>query len=78
MKIKVLLNKVEYVKEIVNELHTFASDINVYSRSYVIDAKSLLGLFSLDLSKPVEIEILSDDKYEIEEFEKAVEKYAVC
>lgn len=52
---KVYLNKIEDVKEFVNLMCGFSTDSDLVSGRYVVDSKSLLGIFSLDLSKPIEI-----------------------
>lgn len=50
------LNSVDKVKSFVNKVSKFDEDIDLVSGRYVVDAKSLLGIFSLDLSKPIELE----------------------
>ena len=49
------------VKNFVNIVSQYNYDIDFRSGRYVVDAKSLLGIFSLDLSKPIVMEIHSDD-----------------
>ena len=58
---KVLLSSISDVKQFVNAAILFPFDIDVVSGRYVIDAKSIMGIFSLDLSKPVEIRIHGTD-----------------
>ncbi|MDO5519226.1 MAG: HPr family phosphocarrier protein [bacterium] len=50
------LNSVDKVKSFVNKISKFDEEIDLVSGRYVVDAKSLLGIFSLDLSKPIELE----------------------
>ncbi len=50
------LNSVDKVKSFVNKVSKFDEEIDLVSGRYVVDAKSLLGIFSLDLSKPIELE----------------------
>ena len=50
----------ESVKNFVNVVNKYPYDIDLKSGRFVIDAKSLLGIFSLDLSKPIVLEIHSD------------------
>lgn len=59
---KVNLNSVEKVKNFVNEVSRFDTEIDLVSSRYVIDAKSLMGIFSLDLSKPIEVEVCDKDR----------------
>ena len=50
--IKVSLNSIDKVKTFVNEIIKYDFDFDLVSGRYVIDAKSIMGIFSLDLSKP--------------------------
>ena len=52
---KISLNSIDKVKAFVNEISKFDCDFDLVSGRYVIDAKSIMGIFSLDLSKPVEL-----------------------
>lgn len=76
-KYKVLLNKFTDIGDFSRVIMNFPSDINVYSNRYILDAKSILALMSLDLSKAIEVEILSDDEQEINRFVCALGKYMV-
>jgi phosphotransferase system HPr-like phosphotransfer protein len=60
-KVKVSLNTVDRVKEFVNTVNTLDSDFDLISGRYVIDAKSIMGIFSLDLSKPIDLMIHADN-----------------
>lgn len=55
--IKVALNSIDRVKTFVNEINRFDTDFDLVSGRYVIDAKSIMGIFSLDLSKPIDLNI---------------------
>lgn len=67
-KVLVNLSASQQIKEFVNIISKYAFDMDLRSGKYLVDAKSILGIFSLDLSKPVELEILTDDNAEIEKF----------
>ena len=58
-KVKVSLNSIEKVKRFVNDINRFDFDFDLVSGRYVIDAKSIMGIFSLDLSQPIELDIHS-------------------
>ena len=58
--IQISLQMASSVKEFVNIVQKYAYDIDLRSERYVVDAKSILGIFSLDLSKPINVEIHSD------------------
>ena len=55
------LNSIDKVKSFVNTIGKFDSDFDLISGRYVIDAKSIMGIFSLDLSKPIELSIHAED-----------------
>ncbi len=58
--IKVSLNSIDKVKDFVNEVAKYNAEFDLVSGRYVIDAKSIMGIFSLDLSKPIELNIHSE------------------
>lgn len=58
--VKISLNSIDKVKAFVNDISKFDVDFDLISGRYVIDAKSIMGIFSLDLSKPIELNIHSD------------------
>ncbi len=58
--VKVTLNSIDKVKSFVNEISHFEFDFDLVSGRYVIDAKSIMGIFSLDLSKPIDLNIHAD------------------
>lgn len=57
MKINIKLDSIDAVREFVNTVNRFTSDFDLISGRYVIDAKSIMGIFSLDLSKQLVLEI---------------------
>lgn len=76
-KFIVNLNSINKIKEFSKDISMFESDIDVVSGRYVIDAKSIMGLFSLDLSKPIQIMIHSDNDSELERFAATMKNYEV-
>ena len=58
--VKISLNSIDKVKSFVNEITKFDYDFDLVSGRYVIDAKSIMGIFSLDLSKPIDLAIHSE------------------
>ncbi len=58
--VQISLNSIDKVKSFVNAITQFDFDFDLISGRYVIDAKSIMGIFSLDLSKPIELAIHSD------------------
>ena len=60
--VRISLNSIDKVKSFVNELVRYSDvDFDLVSGRYVIDAKSIMGIFSLDLSKPIDLNIHADD-----------------
>lgn len=59
--IKISLNSIDKVKAFVNDITKFDTDFDLVSGRYVIDAKSIMGIFSLDLSKSIDLSIHSEE-----------------
>lgn len=55
--VQISLNSIDKVKSFVNDITKFNNDFDLVSGRYVIDAKSIMGIFSLDLSKPINLNI---------------------
>ena len=58
--IQISLNSIDKVKSFVGAISKFDNDFDLVSGRYVIDAKSIMGIFSLDLSKPIDLSIHAD------------------
>ncbi|MCR4752004.1 MAG: HPr family phosphocarrier protein [Eubacterium sp.] len=58
--IQISLNSIDKVKSFVSAISKFDNDFDLVSGRYVIDAKSIMGIFSLDLSKPIDLSIHAD------------------
>ncbi len=59
--VQISLQMAAHVKKFVSIVQKYSYDIDLRSDRYVVDAKSILGIFSLDLSKPINVEIHSAD-----------------
>ncbi|MCR4718422.1 MAG: HPr family phosphocarrier protein [Firmicutes bacterium] len=68
------LNCINDVKDFVNIVSKYDFEIDLTSGRYVVDAKSIMGIFSLDLSKPIKAEVHSDD---CDKFEGEIKKFIV-
>ena len=73
--VQISLNSIGKVKSFVNAITQFDFDFDLISGRYVIDAKSIMGLFSLDLSKPIDLNIHDDDN--IDDIMKTLAPYIV-
>ena len=65
--INVMINSINDVKNFVNIVSKYDFDIDLISDRYVVDAKSIMGIFSLDLTKPITVDVHTDDADEIME-----------
>ena len=53
----IMLSSINDVKNFVNIVNRYDFDVDLTSGRYVVDAKSIMGIFSLDLSKPIKVEV---------------------
>ncbi len=74
--IRISLNSIDKVKAFVNDITKFDADFDLVSGRYVIDAKSIMGIFSLDLSKPIDLNIHGDE--EMDTVLAVLSKYTVA
>ena len=57
----IMLKTINDVTDFVNIANKYDFDIDLTSGRYVVDAKSIMGIFSLDFNKPIRVEVHSDD-----------------
>lgn len=74
--VNISLNSIDRVKSFVNDISKFDSDFDLVSGRYVIDAKSIMGIFSLDLSKPISLNIHAEGS-NLESVTEALAPYIV-
>ncbi len=60
-KAKVLLQSISDVKEFVSAVSMCDFEVDLVSGRYAVDAKSIMGIFSLDLSNAIELIAYTDD-----------------
>ncbi|MDE5763972.1 MAG: HPr family phosphocarrier protein [Ruminococcus sp.] len=73
-KTTISLHAINDVKNFVDIVMKYDFDIDLVSGRYAVDAKSIMGIFSLDLSRPIELNAHTDDA---EEFMAEIDKYIV-
>lgn len=73
--VQISLNSIDKVKSFVNEITKYDNDFDLVSGRYVIDAKSIMGIFSLDLSTPIDLNIHADG--ELDDILAALEPYII-
>ena len=71
--VKISLNSIDKVKSFVNEITK--NEFDLVSGRYVIDAKSIMGIFSLDLSKPIDLNIHAEK--EMDEIMNVLQPYLI-
>lgn len=74
-RITINLNDFTKARKFINEISKFDKDIDIIRDRYVVDAKSVIGIFTLDLSKPVDVEIHSNNEEEIKRFNDVMEEF---
>ncbi|MBO5930519.1 MAG: HPr family phosphocarrier protein [Clostridia bacterium] len=70
----ILLNSINDIKAFVNIVNKYSFDVDLTSGRYVVDAKSIMGIFSLDLSKPIKVDIHSESA-EADAFVEEIKAY---
>lgn len=75
--VQISLNSIDKVKSFVNALTKFNTDFDLVSGRYVVDAKSIMGIFSLDLSKPIDLNIQADEGEELDNILKTLAPYII-
>ncbi|MDE6634982.1 MAG: HPr family phosphocarrier protein [Lachnospiraceae bacterium] len=75
-EVKILLDTIDKVKNFVSTTIKLDVELDLVSGRYVIDAKSILGIFSMDLSKPLLLQIHAKED-EAEEILEMLEEYVV-
>lgn len=72
----ILLNSIDKVKKFVSITTKFEAEMDLINGRYTIDGKSIMGIFSMDLSKPLVLRVY-DGKEDVEEILSALSEYAV-
>ncbi len=74
-KIKIMLKNPERIKDFINVVEKFKSDVDIMTDRVTIDAKSIIGIFALDLTGDIYVRIISDDIAERRKFEAEMENF---
>ena len=69
------LNTIDKVKDFVSRVSTFDCDVDILYGRYIIDGKSLMSIFSLDLMNPLKAVIHTDDYDELKRFFETMEDF---
>ena len=74
-KIKINLKEFSKVKDFISVVRKFESDIDLMTNRAIVDAKSVLGIYALDLSEDTYVRIITDNFEEEKDFETAMEAF---
>ena len=74
MEFQIRLSTVEQIRSFINKVERYNFPVDLKEGRYIVDAKSIMGIFSLDLSKELTLNIHSDD---CADFLDAIKKYIV-
>ena len=73
--VRISLDSIDKVKHFVNDISRFDTDFDLVSGRYVIDAKSIMGIFSLDLARPISLDIHAADN--LDEIMNVLQPYII-
>ncbi len=73
--VNIKLNDISKVKNFVNITSQFDGDFDLVSGKYIVDAKSIMGVFSLDLSKTIQLHINCEDEDVVNKYLRDIDKY---
>ncbi len=62
--LNIKLDSIDKVKDFVNVINTFDGDFDLASNRYVVDAKSIMGIFSLDVSAVLRLDVHDDSEFD--------------
>lgn len=71
------LNEIGKVKRFIEIVNGYECDINAIKGRYIVDAKSIMGLFSMDLFNDIEVHINTDNEDIITKFQNDIREYIV-
>lgn len=69
------INSIDKVKKFVNAIAVYDNDFDLVCDRYVIDAKSIMGIFSLDLSQDLKLNIQKDN--DMDDILAAIDEFIV-
>lgn len=71
------IESVDKVKEFVKITNKIVPDMDLIVGRYIIDAKSVMGIFSVDLTRTLKLKVHSDNKNECKEIYNMIKKFVV-
>jgi phosphotransferase system HPr-like phosphotransfer protein len=77
-KVMISLTTIADIRDLVNIANRTDVDIDLISGRYVVDAKSIMGIFSLDVMKPIELIAHTDDEVVASELFEQMKRFIVA
>ena len=74
---KIKLATPEDITDFVNMCSRYECDVNIYDGSTIVDAKSMIGVFSIQQGKTIEVQAITHDENVVVDFMKNIRKYEV-
>ena len=74
---KIKIDTIEKVKKFVGIVDTFENDIDLIEKRYIVNAKSVMGIFSLDLTNPLEVIIRNASMNDATRLQELMEEFRV-
>lgn len=75
--VKINIDNIDKVKEFCENAGKYIDNLDLVSGRYIVDAKSIMGIFSLDISKTIELTIHGDDESAIARFLESIDKFII-
>lgn len=75
--VKINIDNIDKVKEFCENAGKYIDNLDLVSGRYIVDAKSIMGIFSLDISKTIELTIHGDDENAITRFLESIDKFII-
>ncbi len=73
--LEISLNSIEKAKSFCDLANTFHAEIDIMQERHISDAKSIMAIFSYDLTAPIKVGITTGYDPELQRFKKEMEKY---
>lgn len=71
------INTIDKVKRFVNLTNRCEADVDIISGRLLVDAKSIMGIFSMDLTRPMTLRVHESNIEKLEEYKKMFEEFII-
>jgi phosphotransferase system HPr-like phosphotransfer protein len=73
-EINIVLRDIQSIREFVKEVVTLDYDVDLVQGRYIVDAKSIMGIFALDITSPIKLVAHTDDA---SDFFESIDRFLV-